>query len=287
MKKGAKQRKQLILDNLIVAKQNPTNANVQAFYQACFNFLGKKIEKTVNEHFSSDQEAQIELIYTKIKGIKLKQFPVQSASILAKYLKAVVFNHCNSNLVDKLECALTTNTMATKNAFFNALYETLFSKVQLIVASYYPNESEDIAADIFAKILRKDLSVFPCVSDFHLERYLMKIAVNHCNTQYRLRKNKPSSLDIDDIGEGSFIKNHTERLELALDLEKMIALLPQQQEMAIRYWSEGYSYKEIAELMDTTVASIRNIIWRAKARLLTILQSEDKQINQTIGLKVA
>ena len=277
MANRSQQQTPTILELLLNAKQEDNTSATQAFHLACFSYLKGKIETLAKEKYADTVKQQVELVCEKIARIKLQQFPVRSEAALKKYLNAIVENHYNSKMVELLEKAIKANTEATKNAFYNVLFESLFTKVQLVVASYYPNEAEDIAADVFAKILRKNISVFPVISDYHLERYIMKIAANHCNTQYRLRKNKPTALDIAEIGEGQFTKNHTEKLDIIMDLNYVIAYLPKQQQLAIRFWSEGYSYKEIAQLMDNTVAGVRNIIWRAKNNLTELLQTEAQQ----------
>ena len=276
-----------MLELLQTAKASQKTSDIKAFHTACYTFLEEKAQALAKKNAADNAEAQVEAIFNKISAIDLAKYPVRGEKTLKKYLNAIVTNYFNCGLVRKLETAIATQSEAAKAAFFNALFEQLFSKVQLVVASYYPNESEDIAADIFAKIVRKDISMFPVISDFHLERYMLKVAVNHCNTQYRLRKNKPTALDISEIGEGQFSKNHTEKLDLIMDLEQIMTYLPQQQQLAVRYWSEGYSYKEIAQMLDNTVAGVRNIIWRAKSNLIELFKNENQLATQTTALRRA
>ena len=60
-----------------------------------------------------------------------------------------------------------------------------------------------------------------------------------------------------------------EPLETEL-IEKQLNVLPKEQKKAVELVSEGYSYKEIAKLLNRPLNTIRTIIHRARLKLKNI-----------------
>jgi len=98
--------------------------------------------------------------------------------------------------------------------------------------------------------------------------WLMRITVNTCINELRARRHRP--LDRDDEGDlgGKGGEDDLLDLELRRQVRKALDELPPAQRMAVilaKY--EGFSYDEIAGIMDRSVASVESLIVRGKRAL--------------------
>lgn len=157
--------------------------------------------------------------------------------------------------------------------------------VKVINLVYYflhdRNEAEDIAQDIFLKVWR-NAGKFKGKSSF--ATWLYRIVVNTCLNHRRDRINKAKYLepninpaDITDnpgCNPGSNRENPSmpTKEEREYWVHRAVQELPPMQRMAIilsRF--EGYSYKEIAELMNVSVSSVESHLFRAKKNVARFL----------------
>lgn len=114
--------------------------------------------------------------------------------------------------------------------------------------------------------------------------WLMRIVTNACYDELRRRKRRPqSSLDeIREINESSplFISRNSPgpeeqhyRQELVQAIERCLEALPDEQRMATVLCDvEGYDYGEIAEIMSTSLGTVKSRLSRARAKLRDCLQ---------------
>jgi len=165
-------------------------------------------------------------------------------------------------------------------------------------------EAEDAVQDVFLKIYRN-------ASSFKQEKrfstWVYRVAVNHCLNRLRWKK-KRRWLSLDgfvrknnevenDARLGDFVEEKDVlqpdeqllRQERAWAVRKAIAALPEQQRVAVilhRY--EGLSYKEIAEVMGTSVSSVEARLHRAKValakKLVELLELTEKD-GARVGLE--
>ncbi|NIM14432.1 MAG: RNA polymerase sigma-70 factor [Candidatus Aminicenantes bacterium] len=157
--------------------------------------------------------------------------------------------------------------------------------VKVINLVYYflhdRNEAEDIAQDVFLKVWR-NAGKFKGKSSF--ATWLYRIVVNTCLNHRRDKKNEAkyleSNIDPADItGNPDCIPgSNRETLSMLTKEEReywvhrAIQKLPPMQRMAIilsRF--EGYSYKEIAKLMNVSVSSVESHLFRAKKNVARFL----------------
>jgi RNA polymerase sigma-70 factor (ECF subfamily) len=136
-------------------------------------------------------------------------------------------------------------------------------------------DAEDIAQEVFIEVFR---SIQNFRADAKLSTWLYRIAVNRSLNHIRDNKRSKWFQSFDDVVKGkTLLLNHYASENLGAELENMqratilheaIGLLPENQKTAFtlnKY--EDLSYKEIAEIMDTSVASVESLIHRAKTGL--------------------
>ncbi len=118
--------------------------------------------------------------------------------------------------------------------------------------------------------------------------WLLRIATNRAYDLLRARSRRPaSSLDAELFEvepewtsqavatEGP--ETHATRTELSGYLEKALAMLPDDQRLAIVLSDvQGYGYDEIAEICGVAVGTVKSRISRGRARLRDLLQSSDQ-----------
>lgn len=139
-------------------------------------------------------------------------------------------------------------------------------------------DAEDIAQEVFIEVFR---SIQNFRADAKLSTWLYRIAINRSLNFIRDNKRRKWFKSFEDIVKAknasleSISPSHREtpaaeleNLQRANILHEAIGSLPENQKTAFtlnKY--EDLSYKEIAEIMDTSVASVESLIHRAKVGL--------------------
>ena len=126
-------------------------------------------------------------------------------------------------------------------------------------------DAQDCLQEAMLRVYRA-ISGFKGQSSF--STWLYRITMNTCLDELRKRKNRPStSLDgLVDAGETP--ERHTLRREVRQTLQAMISELPEDMRAAVVLRDiQGYSYDEIAEMLDTNVGTIKSRISRGRERL--------------------
>jgi RNA polymerase sigma-70 factor, ECF subfamily len=146
----------------------------------------------------------------------------------------------------------------------------------------YRNEVEDIAQKIFTK-------VYFSLPKFDLRRpffpWLYRIATNQCYDELRrIRRQRTytfSELSLEETSSIEKLMNQNEilpapeeeRRELQSLLRKMMNQLPDQQRMAVVLRDlESIPYSQIAEILKCTEQAARLKVFRARARLKTLME---------------
>jgi RNA polymerase sigma-70 factor (ECF subfamily) len=145
------------------------------------------------------------------------------------------------------------------------------------------NEAEDIAQEVFIKVWKK-AGNFKGKSSF--ATWLYRIVVNTCLNYKRDKKNETKylgpNIDPADITGNPVCEREpgSDREGLSMltkeereyQVHRAIQQLPPMQKMAIilsRF--EGYSYKEIAKLMNVSVSAVESHLFRAKQNVTRLL----------------
>lgn len=133
-------------------------------------------------------------------------------------------------------------------------------------------DAQDCLQEAMLRVYRA-ISGFKGQSSF--STWLYRITMNTCLDELRKRKNRPStSLDgLVDAGwspvdAGETPERHALRREVRQTLQAMISELPEDMRAAVVLRDiQGYSYDEIAEMLDTNVGTIKSRISRGRERL--------------------
>lgn len=137
-------------------------------------------------------------------------------------------------------------------------------------------DAEDVAQEVFIEVYKSKNSFR---GDAQMSTWIYRIAVNKCLEFLRKKKTKKRWAILLDWTEwkgkekgDSHSTDHPgialEQKERAQTLMKAIDKLPENQKVAITlYEFEQLSYKEIAEVMETTKSAIESLIFRAKKNL--------------------
>jgi RNA polymerase sigma-70 factor, ECF subfamily len=167
-------------------------------------------------------------------------------------------------------------------------FEELVRKYQQTVLNLayhyigYQNEVEDIAQKIFSKIYFS-LPKFDSKRPFF--PWLYRIAINQCYDELRrIRRQKMhtfSELSLEDTGSVEKLISQSDihpssdenRQELHALLHKMLDQLPEQQRTVIVLRDiEGIPYIKMAEILNCTEQAARLKVFRARARLKTLIE---------------
>ena len=163
---------------------------------------------------------------------------------------------------------------------FNRLVEyyqrSLFNLCLRMLAN--PQAAEDATQEAFIAAYRS-LNRFRGGS---FRAWLFRIAANACHDEHRRRRSRPSvSLDaprgedqqpLDVPNPGPTLDERVEQLELGRNLQQALAVLPEEQRLAIVLCDvQGLDYAEIAVAMNISLGTVKSRISRARSRLRDLL----------------
>ena len=159
-------------------------------------------------------------------------------------------------------------------AAFNSLMELHERRMYAVALRMCgnPEDAQDCLQEAMLRIFRS-IAGFKAQSSF--STWVYRITMNTCLDELRKRKNRPStSLDgLVDAGwspvdAGETPERHTLRREVRQTLQAMISELPEDMRAAVVLRDiQGYSYDEIAEMLDTNVGTIKSRISRGREKL--------------------
>lgn len=150
------------------------------------------------------------------------------------------------------------------NAYAAKYMDTVFRLAFSMLKS--PSDADDVTQNVLLSLYRTD---YPFESDEHVRSWLMKVTVNECRKVWRrpFRRHE----NIDDYAETLAFKNPSYR-----DLfEAIMQLDRDKRTVIVLYYIEGYSIKEIAEILNVPAATIGTRLARARAKLAQYLKEEE------------
>ncbi len=165
---------------------------------------------------------------------------------------------------------LIQKCLADDPAAQKELYKLLAGKLFAICLRYTKNrqEAEDWLQDSFVKIFQ-NLDKFKADGSF--EGWAKRITVNYLISEYRKSKRFGSVLDLDSVLELSETQESAHSAILYEELIKFINLLPEGKKLVFNLSVlEGYSHKEIAELLNITEGASRGQLAKAREMLIEI-----------------
>jgi RNA polymerase sigma-70 factor (ECF subfamily) len=133
------------------------------------------------------------------------------------------------------------------------------------------------------------ISAFHAIKKFRggsFKAWLMRIVTNACYDELRRRKRRPtSSLDalyVTDAAPGEVLVNGTEkpeayaqRQDLSRALQAGLQTLPDEQRTTLVLSDiQGYDYKEIADITDVSLGTVKSRLSRARAKMRDYLVAQ-------------
>lgn len=162
---------------------------------------------------------------------------------------------------------------------FDELVRRYQQKIRFFCRHYMAEsaDADDAAQEIFIKIYQNLATFFPRA---RFSTWLFRVAINHCLNLVRARRRRQWLQPFSRVSETALQANtgkndpstDLERQERRVKVRAALAKLADDQRTAIllhRY--EGLSYKEIAEVMKCSVASVEAKLHRAKLKLAELL----------------
>ena len=126
------------------------------------------------------------------------------------------------------------------------------------------DEAEDMMQDVAERILRKQ------VRDIgNIDAFLTKSVKNACID--RIRRRRDTTPNIPDVPD----EKNPDRWNERQLIHKAMARLPEKQRTVLHLKDiEGYSTKEVAEILETDEANVRTILSRSRKALREIIEKE-------------
>ncbi len=156
------------------------------------------------------------------------------------------------------------------------LYKLLAAKLFACCNRYTRNrqEAEDWLQDGFVKIFQ-NLSSFKFEGSF--EGWSKRIVTNHILSELRKSKRLGSVSDLDSVSEIRETHDSPQDAILIEELTRFINLLPDGKKLVFNlYVLEGYSHKEIADLLSITEGASRGQLAKAREQLIEIHRQQNK-----------
>lgn len=159
-------------------------------------------------------------------------------------------------------------------ASFDALYEEHVGRVFALCLRMTADErrAEELTQDVFVKVWRR-METFRGESAF--STWLYRVTVNTVLDHQKVRGRRPAQLsavpDEAYVSGGVGATDPGQRLEL----ERALASLPERARSAlVLHGIEGYSYEEVAEIMEVSLGTVKSHIHRARSLLKEELEEE-------------
>ena len=156
-------------------------------------------------------------------------------------------------MLDESEFVRQVNT--NKGTVFRVAYGYLRNKA----------DAEDVVQNAVFKLYRCEREF---ESDEHVKRWLIRVTVNECTSLYRALRRRPENID-------DYLETLAMSSERHADLVRKVMRLPARYRNAVYlYYYEGYSTREVAELLRVPEATVRTRLARGRRRLKAILGEE-------------
>ena len=154
---------------------------------------------------------------------------------------------------------------------YERLYQTHGAKMKSIAHNLLgnANDAEDAVQEVFLKVHRS-VKYFQGQSSF--STWIYRILINSCYDMMRKKKRRQEMPELDLEPEARPEPAVTSDHAMRMALEGYVAnLAPNYRKVFLLAEVEGFSHAEIAEVMETTVTSSKNMLYQAKQRLRQML----------------
>ncbi len=149
------------------------------------------------------------------------------------------------------------------------IYKRHFDMVYRISFSYLKNpaDAEDATADVFARLLRKNMTF---QNADHEKAWLIRTTVNICKDSLRHWWSRRAPIDdgVEPADASSFEPDET--------LQAVMELPTRYKDVIYLYYYEGYTSREVADILKKPHSTVRGHLREARERLKGVLQDEER-----------
>jgi RNA polymerase sigma-70 factor, ECF subfamily len=162
-------------------------------------------------------------------------------------------------------------------AAFNELVTLYANRVINTCYRFFPDreDAEDISQEVFIEVFK---SIKSFRGDSSLSTWIYRITVTKCLDEIKKRNRKKrftalgKKLHLDDVadwlGGGTMPDKSIREKEKMLEVMQALNTLPDSQRVAFTLSKvEGYTKKEIAEIMNTTIIAVESLVSHAKKKI--------------------
>jgi RNA polymerase sigma-70 factor (ECF subfamily) len=158
-----------------------------------------------------------------------------------------------------------------KNGLYNFVYRYLQDR----------SSAEEVVQEVFLRIYQA-APKYNAVNNAKASTWIFKIAFNLSMNELKARR-RYSRLTVDlpcerEIPAGMQVPMFSERREMMEGIMSGLRLLPENQRAALLLRvQQGFSYREISEILNATVSSVESLIYRARQHLKQYVCMEHKE----------
>ncbi|MCP3033137.1 RNA polymerase sigma factor [Halobacillus sp. A1] len=152
--------------------------------------------------------------------------------------------------------------------YIESIYEDHYYDLRRYLArmSGSQQEADDVIQELFTKIITKP----SIIADVHSIKGWLKVAARN-TLMDRYKKKRPSLLKEEDIIEDLLINNYSpeEQIIVNTQLDSVLDTLSKTDKsiiLAKEYY--GYDYKEISEMLNINISTVKSRVFRVKKRLI-------------------
>jgi RNA polymerase sigma-70 factor (ECF subfamily) len=156
-------------------------------------------------------------------------------------------------------------------ALFDGIYPSLFRYCQRHTGD--PDVSDDVAQEAFVRLLEREVEGDPD----QLKVWLFQVATHLLRDRFRMQQTRGRlrSAMIDPRGEAPRPDRDLERAERVRIVRAGLAELDERGRELLLMREEGFSYKEMAEVVDVAVGSVGTLLARAEQALIDELERRE------------
>lgn len=168
-----------------------------------------------------------------------------------------------------------------KNKLFNMVYNFIKNKGSA-------EDAEEIVLDTFVRFYKNVKKFrYECTLESYLRRIAINLAINFVKTkkvEFLPLEEFENSLQSETVEKE--IINDVEQEELKKTFDRILSSLPERQRVCFYLAHyENLSYKEIAEVLSTTVPSVESLLFRAKQNIKKYVL-KNKEIAKKLGINL-
>ena len=171
----------------------------------------------------------------------------------------------------EINSAIVTDLRHRNKKAFEIVYNKYYRLVYFIAFKFTKDEqlSLDIMQETFIKLMSNIENYF---DDGRLKQYIAMIATNISKNELKKRENQNAQLDEDR--HVSYSYNDNTKVEIMVTLEKYLS--PIEIDVVTLKELFDYTFKEIAEELNTTIGQVQSTYYKAMEILKNYFQSESK-----------